>query len=95
MEELKAKAEALGIEVDGRWSEKRLQEEIDKAAAPAVQPVKAKAKAVTVTNLSDNANKRLGLKARGTVVLTAEQTADDKLMARIAHGVETGVLSLS
>ena len=95
MEELKAKAEALGIEVDGRWSEKRLQEEIDKVAAPAVQPVKAKAKAVTVTNLRDNANKRLGLKARGTVVLTAEQLADDKLMARIKHGVETGVLSLS
>lgn len=28
---LQEQAEALGIEVDGRWGDKRLQEEIDKA----------------------------------------------------------------
>lgn len=36
MDDLKAQAEELGIKVDGRWSEAKLREEIDKAlAAPA------------------------------------------------------------
>lgn len=103
MEELKAQAESLGIDVDGRWSEKRIQAEIDKALgspAPVEVPVVAPApvvdqKSATVTNLRDNPNKRLGLKARGQIVLTAEQLADKQLMARIMHGVETGVLNLS
>lgn len=111
MEELKAQAESLGIEVDGRWSEKRIQAEIDKAldapalavevidAAPAdlevAQEEPEAQKSVTVTNLRDNPNKRLGLKARGQIALTAEQLADKQLMARIMHGVESGVLGLS
>lgn len=111
MEELKAQAESLGIEVDGRWSEKRIQAEIDKALdAPAVQVIPAadavadviepdaevvELKSVTVTNLRDNPNKRLGLKARGQIMLTADQLGNKQLMARIMHGVETGVLDLS
>lgn len=130
MEELKAQAESLGIDVDGRWSEKRIQAEIDKALAadpvsdsngqsieitvtPApgmseadmaakVSEILAKStaqpeaqKSVTVTNLRDNPNKRLGLKARGQTVLTADQLGNKQLMARIMHGVETGVLGLS
>lgn len=116
MDELKKQAEELGIEVDGRWSEKRIQSEIDKAlAAPAPVPAEAPAaevtrhaeavsarvekadtpKPVTVTNLRDNPNKRLGLKARGQIVLTADQLGNKQLMARIVHGVETGVLGLS
>lgn len=125
MEELKAQAESLGIDVDGRWSEKRIQAEIDKALAadpvpesndhavgislePAAdnvgEEVGAKLSAylkksgtpkpVTVTNLRDNPNKRLGLKARGQIVLTADQLGNKQLMARIMHGVETGVLKL-
>ena len=31
MDDLKAQAEELGIKVDGRWSEERLREEIDRA----------------------------------------------------------------
>lgn len=31
LEDLRSEAEALGIEVDGRWGEKRLRTEIDKA----------------------------------------------------------------
>lgn len=93
MEELKAQAEALGIKVDGRWSEERLQDEIDKALeAPAPA---AKSKATTVTNLRANPSKRLGLAGFGSVALSADQLADKHLMARVAHGVETGVLSLS
>lgn len=106
MEELKAQAESLGIDVDGRWSEKRIQAEIDKALdapavvpeeAPAVAPVKppvVEVKEVTVTNLRDNPNKRLGLKGRGQIVLTADQLGNKQLMARIMHGVESGVLGL-
>lgn len=98
MEELKAQAESLGIDVDGRWSEKRIQAKIDKALeAPAVAPVKppvVEVKEVTVTNLRDNPNKRLGLKARGQIVLTADQLGNKQLMARIMHGVESGVLGL-
>jgi hypothetical protein len=127
VEELKAQAESLGIDVDGRWSEKRIQAEIDKALeAPAAAPVaKAKCqtveltitppagmseevgaklsaylkksdaqKPVTVTNLRDNPNKRLGLKGRGQIVLTADQLGNKQLMARIMHGVESGVLGL-
>lgn len=42
MDELKKQAEELGIEVDGRWSEKRIQSEIDKAlAADPVPAVKS------------------------------------------------------
>ncbi len=33
-DELTKHAEALGIKVDGRWSEARLKDEIDKASAP-------------------------------------------------------------
>jgi hypothetical protein len=93
VEELKAQAEALGIKVDGRWSEERLQDEIDKALAdPAPAP---KANGSTLTNLLANPSKRLGLTGFGSVELTDAQLADDKLMAKIEHGVETGVLSLS
>lgn len=133
MDELKAQAESLGIDVDGRWSEKRIQAEIDKAleapapaseskaaeieisinAAPgmsdadvasAVSCLPAKDAAtyaeqkespVTVTNLRDNPIKRLGLKGRGQIVLTSDQLSNKQLMARIMHGVETGVLGLS
>ena len=107
MEELKAQAESLGIDVDGRWSEKRIQAEIDKALdAPAVQVIPSaeavaaridpavEQKPVTVTNLRDNPNKRIGLKARGQIVLTADQLGNKQLMARIMHGVESGVLGL-
>jgi hypothetical protein len=40
MSDMKKQAEELGIKVDGRWSEERLQSEIDKAlAAPAKDPL--------------------------------------------------------
>mgnify|MGYP003648518888 CR=1 FL=1 len=82
MPELKEQAGKLGIEVDGRWSDKRLQAEIDKASAP-----------VTVTNLRGNPFGRLGLAGFETITLTAAQAKDAHLMARITHGVKTGVLA--
>lgn len=65
-----------------------MEEEKQKAGAK-------KAKVVTVKNLRANANKRLGLAGFGSVELTAGQMADEKFMARISRGVETGVLSVN
>lgn len=40
MSDLKTQAEGLGIKVDGRWSDERIQAEIDKALeAPAKDPL--------------------------------------------------------
>lgn len=41
MNDLEKQAEELGIKVDGRWSEERLQQEIDKVLAAPKTPVKA------------------------------------------------------
>jgi len=42
MTDLEKQADELGIKVDGRWSEERLQQEIDKAlSAPKGKPVPA------------------------------------------------------
>lgn len=38
MDDLKAQAEELGIKVDGRWSEAKLREEIDKALSAPANP---------------------------------------------------------
>ena len=91
MDELKKQAEELGIEVDGRWSEKRIQSEIDKALGEDPKP---EVSAMTLTNLTANPMKRYGLAAGGSVELTEMQMADEQLMKRIMRGVETGVMSL-
>lgn len=44
MNDLEKQAKELGIKVDGRWSEERLQEEIDKALAAPAKPAKAEPK---------------------------------------------------
>lgn len=49
---------------------------------------------VTVKNLTANPNKRLGIAPNGTLVLTSEQLSDRQFMARIDHGVKTGVLGI-
>ena len=124
MDELKKQAEELGIKVDGRWSEERLQSEIDKVLGgePLTEEVEEQAEEVaqeneveglptddastaepeeegeapvTLTSLRANPIKRLGLKGFGSVELSADQLGNKQLMARIAHGVETGVLALS
>lgn len=59
-------------------------------AAEAAQQVAG----VTIKNLTENANKRLGIGAGETLTLTSEQLADRQFMARIDHGVATGVLGI-
>lgn len=49
---------------------------------------------VTIKNMTANRNKRLGLDPRGTLTLTSEQLSDRQFMARIDHGVKTGVLGI-
>lgn len=58
-----------------------------------VAPAKPRS-GVTIKNLTGNANKRLGIDPHGTVVLTSEQLSDRQFMARIDHGVKTGVLGI-
>lgn len=38
MDDLKALAEELGIKIDGRWSDERIQQEIDKALGAPAKP---------------------------------------------------------
>lgn len=42
MDDLKKQAEELGLSIDGRWSDKRIQEEIDKALSTEAKPVTEK-----------------------------------------------------
>ncbi len=39
MSDLKKQAEELGMKVDGRWSDERIQQEIDKVQAPTKDPL--------------------------------------------------------
>lgn len=50
---------------------------------------------VTIKNMTPSRNKRLGIDPHGTVVLTSEQLSDRQFMARIDHGVKTGVLGIA
>lgn len=99
-------AEQLGIEVDGRWSEKRLREEIAKASpevedAPVVEETVESPEVedkpftgVTIKNMRKNRIGQLGIEGGCLLVLTDAQLADVKLMKRIRHGVATGVLEI-
>lgn len=58
-----------------------------------VAPAKPRS-GVTIKNMTPNRNKRLGIDPHGTVVLTSEQLSDRQFMARIDHGVKTGVLGI-
>lgn len=49
---------------------------------------------VTIKNMTPNRNKRLGIDPHGTLTLTSEQLSDRQFMARIDHGVKTGVLGI-
>ena len=76
MSDLSERAEALGIKVDGRWSDARIQEEIDKATPQAVTvPVKLlyahwfaadeRTEAGTIVNLDIETAKRIIASGKG------------------------------
>ena len=83
MDDLKQKAEGLGIKVDGRWSDERLQAEIDKERG--VCPV-------ILRSLVPNSMNTLGLKGYGTVTLTERQASDERLMKRVNRAIDIGTL---
>lgn len=100
-EDLKAQAEKLGIEVDGRWKEARLQEEIDKALeGESDQEVEAEQEdeqespnhensGSTYQNVSRCAQSLFGTRIMPgkTYDLTDSDKADKKGMARLDRAV--------
>jgi hypothetical protein len=90
MSDLKKQAEELGIDVDGRWSDKRLQDEIDKALGapkaedkPAPQPPAEKKIPVRINrDFWDEAGER---HRKGQIVEVSVEAALD--------GAESGALS--
>lgn len=95
MDDLKKQAEELGIEVDGRWGEDRLKQEIDAAlagpAAPTEQDaakpnsVSAKPYTVSVKVLRDFWDENGNRVGKGTIVDVSVDAALD--------GVESGALA--
>lgn len=86
MDDLKKQAEELGIKIDGRWSEDRLREEIDKALAdPEPTSVRNPERLIPVKierDFWDDAGNR---HRKGAIVEVSVEAALD--------GVETGALS--
>lgn len=101
IEELRDQAEELGIEVDGRWKESRLQEEIDKAreggseaqdttSEPEPEPeAEPEASGDTYKNVSRCAQSLFGVRVMpGKSYILTEQNHDDKKgMARLDRAV--------
>lgn len=92
MDDMKKQAEELGIKIDGRWSEERLQQEIDKALNAPVevteQVEKTQERMVTVRVMRDFWAGEPGNAQRvrkGSIVDVPVEAALD--------GVESGALS--
>lgn len=81
MSDLKAQAEALGIKVDGRWSDERIQQEID-AAGKTAKPAERLIPVVVKRDFWDREGAR---HRKGTIVEVTVEAALD--------GVESGALS--
>lgn len=79
MSDLKKKAEALGIDVDGRWSEDRIQQEIDKATAAASKQSQADQQAADeAKKAADKKAQEDAEKAANTAVSNADIQAANK-----------------
>lgn len=85
MSDLKAQAEELGIKVDGRWSDERIQQEIDNALAEPKKATEPKAKTQPFRINRDYWDEAGGRHRKGEIV---ELSADDAL-----DGLESGALS--
>lgn len=103
-EKLKAEAEELGIEVDGRWKEGRLQEEIDKVLggdsepeAPESEPEpeagpEAESAGAVYKNISRCVQSICGNRVKPglTYILSDQEQADERNMARLDRAVKFG-----
>lgn len=87
---LEEAGEEAGVDADSAAE----QPAADSDAKPGDGAPEPELAGVTVKNLTPNRNKRLGIDPYGTVVLTSDQLSDRQFMARIDHGVKTGVLGI-
>lgn len=98
LELLRMEAEDLGIEVDGRWGEKKLRQAIAEAKdgdesepESAPEPVSG----FVVRNLLQNPQ-AIGshvLKPEESLELSDKDQKNGRLMARVQHGLKTGALA--
>lgn len=106
LDELKAQAEELGIKVDGRWSEAKIQEMIDaelekggndqedQGSLDAGAEDQEKAESFTVKNISKNPHliDRNRVEIGETYTLSDRQLKDERLMAKIENGIKQNAL---
>lgn len=85
MSDLKAQAEELGIKVDGRWSDERIQQEIDNALAEPKKAAEPKGKTQPFRINRDYWDEAGDRHRKGEIV---ELSAEDAL-----DGLESGALS--
>lgn len=85
MSDLKAQAEELGIKVDGRWSDERIQQEIDNALAEPKKAAEPTGKTQPFRINRDYWDESGERHRKGEIV---ELSADDAL-----DGLESGALS--
>lgn len=84
-EDLKKQAEELGIKIDGRWNDERIQQEIDKALGASAEPEKAAVQTVAVMIKRDIWDGDGNRHRKGTIV--------DMPMDEAMDAVEAGSVS--
>lgn len=87
--ELRAQAEELGIKVDGRWSDERIQSEIDKALSDD-EPNEGG------TKYSPNTEGRveiLGVHICEGFLPSDTLVKNEDFMSRLKHGVKCGLIN--
>ena len=103
-EELVKEAEELGIDVDGRWSDSRLQDEIDKKLAEPADSVDQEPKPKTEPKPKAEA-KHYRKVMKGTLCISlfevpdqfspsSEQLKDDLFMRKLKHAVKCGYIEV-
>lgn len=90
MDDLKKQAEELGIKVDGRWSDDRIQEEIDKALGEPAKAEKSSGKAEKLIPVRVMRDYWIG--EPGNAQRIRKGTVTEVPIEAALDGVEAGVL---
>lgn len=99
LEELRAEAEDLGIEFDGRWGAERLRQAIEEVKGENTdEPEQEAAEEPHGESLTVRSQSRhtwtcgdLIVPAGDTVTLTANQIKNDRMVKRVNRAIEIGV----
>lgn len=99
LEELRAEAEDLGIDFDGRWGAERLRQAIEEVKGEDTEePEQAADEESHSDNLTVRSQSRhtwtcgdLIVPAGDTVTLTANQMKNDRMVKRVKRAIEIGV----